>query len=86
MGNEQQVKTFLSFVSHAQQGDHDLSPWDIDPIAEEMADYRSYKSASNISDSSTGWLDRGITEGENMEGKSFMSCCKKIVLILLIFL
>ena len=44
-----------------------------------MDDYRSYKSASNIFDSSTGWLDRGITEEENMEGKSFMSCCKKII-------
>ena len=32
-----------------------------------------------MSDSSTGWLDRGITEEENMEGKSCMSCCKKIV-------
>ena len=44
-----------------------------------VADYRLYKSARNISDSSTGWLDRVITEKENMEGKSFMSCCKKIV-------
>ena len=66
-------------MSHVQQGDHDLSPWEIDPIAKEMADYRSYKSESNIHDSSTGWLDRGITEEENMEGKSCMSCCKKIV-------
>ena len=24
-------------------------------------------------------MDRGITEEENLEGKSFMSCCKKIV-------
>ena len=67
------------FVSHAQQGDHDLSPWEIDPIVEDMDDYRSYKSAINIFDSSTGWLDRGIIEEENMEGKIFMSCCKKIV-------
>ena len=37
------------------------------------------ESTSNISDSSTGWLDRGIIEEENMEGKIFMSCCKKIV-------
>ena len=66
-------------MSHAQQGDHDLSPWEINPIAEEMDDYRSYKSARNISDSSTRWLDRGITEEKNMEGKIFMSCCKKIV-------
>ena len=66
-------------MSHAQQGDHDLSPWEIDLIAEEMADYRSYKSERNISDSSTGWLDRGITKEENLEGKIFMSCCKKIV-------
>ena len=71
---------------HAQQGDHDLSPWEIDPIAEEMDNYISYKSEISISNSSTGWLDRGITEEENMEGKSFMSCCKKIVLILLFFL
>ena len=56
-----------------------MSPWEIDPISEEMDDYRSYKSARNISDSSTGWLDRGITEEEIMEGKIFMSCCKKIV-------
>ena len=66
-------------MSHVQQGDHDLSPWEIDPIAEGMVDYRSYKSASNIYDSSTRWLDRGITEEENLEGKIFMSCCKKIV-------
>ena len=37
------------------------------------------ESTSNISDSSTGWLDRGITKEEHMEGKSFMPCCKKIV-------
>ena len=65
-------------MSHVQQGDHDLSPWEIYPIVEEMADYRSYKSESNIYDSSTGWLDRGIIEEENMEGKSFMSCYKEI--------
>ena len=52
---------------------------EIDSIAEEMDHYRPYKSAINISDSSSGLLDRGITEEENMEGKSFMSCCKKIV-------
>ena len=79
MRNEQWVKKFFWFVSHAQQGDHDLSPWEIDPIVEEMEDYRSYKLESNIHDSSTGWLDRGITEEENKEGKFFMSCCKKIV-------
>ena len=79
VGNEQWVKKFFWFVSHAQQGDHDLSPWEIDPIVEEMDDYRSYKSTRNILDSSNGWLDRGITEDKNMEGKSFMSCCKKIV-------
>ena len=56
-----------------------MSPWEIDPIAEEMDDYISYKSARNIFDSSTGWLDRGIIEEGNMEGKSFMSSCKKIV-------
>ena len=61
------------------KGDHDLSPWEIDPIAEEMDHYRSYKSAINISNPSNGWLDRGIIEEENMEGKIFMSCCKKIV-------
>ena len=66
-------------MSHAQQGDHDLSPWEIDPIAEEMDNYISYKSEINTSNSSTRWLDRGITEEENMEGKHFMSCCKKIV-------
>ena len=66
-------------MSHVQQGDHDLSPWEIYPIAKEMADYRSYKSEINIHDSFTRWLDRGITEEENMEGKIFMSCCKKIV-------
>ena len=55
-----------------------MSPWEIDPIVE-VDHYRSYKSAINISDSSTGWLDRGIIEEENMEGKNFMSCCKKIV-------
>ena len=66
-------------MSHAQHGDHDLSSWDIDPIAEEMDDYISYKSEINISDSSTRWLDRGIIEEENREGKIFMSCCKKIV-------
>ena len=70
---------FFWFVSHVQQGDHDLSPWEIYPIVEEMDNYRSYKSAINTSDSSTGWMDRGITEEENMEGKSFMSCCKKYV-------
>ena len=79
VGNEQWVKKFFWFVSHAQQGDHDLSPWEIDPIAEEMDHYRSYESAINISDSSTGWLDRGIIEEENREGKIFMSCCKKFV-------
>ena len=77
MGNEQWVKNFFWFVSHAHQGDHDLSSWEIDPIAEEMDDYRSYKSPSNIFDSSTRRLDRGISEEENMEGKSFMSCCKQ---------
>ena len=70
---------FLWFVSHVQHEDHDFSPLEIDPIAKEMDYYRSYKSARNISDSSTRWLDRGITKEENMEGKSFMSCCKKIV-------
>ena len=79
MGNEHWVKKFFWFVSHAKQGDNDLSPWEIDPIAEDMDDYRSYKSAINILDSSTGWLDRGVTEEEIMEGKCFMSCCKKIV-------
>ena len=79
MGNEQWVKTFFWFVSHTQQGDHDLSPWEIDPIAEEMDDYRSYKSERNIYDSSTNWFHRGITEEENMEVKIFMSCCKKYV-------
>ena len=44
-----------------------------------MDDYRSYKSARNISESSTRSLDRGIPKEENMEGKNFMSCCKKIV-------
>ena len=39
-GNEQWVNKFFWFVSHAQQGDHDLSAWEIDPIAEEMDDYR----------------------------------------------
>ena len=72
MGNEQWVKNFFWFVFHAQQGDQDLSPWEIDHIAEEMADYRSYKSASNISDSSTGWMDREIIEEENLEGKSLI--------------
>ena len=66
-------------MSHVQQGDHDLSPWEIDPIAEEMDPYRSYKYESNIFHSSTRWLDRGIIEEENMERKFFMSCCKKIV-------
>ena len=33
VGNEQWVKIFFWFVSHAQQGDHDLSPSEIDPIA-----------------------------------------------------
>ena len=49
MGNEQWVKKFFWFVSHAQQGDHDLSPGEIDPIAEDMYHYRSYKSAINTS-------------------------------------
>ena len=71
MRNEQWVKNFFWFVSHAQHGDHDLSPWEIDPIVEEMDNYRSYKSAINNSDYSSGWLDRGITEEENMEGKKF---------------
>ena len=42
-------------------GDHDLSPWDIDPIAKYMDGYISYNSTRNISDSSTICLDKGIT-------------------------
>ena len=41
MGNEQSVKNFFWFVSHVQQGGHDLYAWEINPTVEDMSDYIS---------------------------------------------
>ena len=62
-----------------EEGPHELPMWKINFTLEYLADYIPCKSENQSAYPCIGWLDRGINEEENMEGKSFMSCCKKIV-------
>ena len=67
-------------LRHAmEEGPHELPMWKGTLNLEYVADYIPCKSENKITYPFIDWLERGITEEENLEGKSFMSCCKKFV-------
>ena len=80
-----EYKEFL--LMHAmEKGPNELPMWKGTFTFEYVPDYIPCKLENKSAYPCIGWLYRGITEEENLEGKIFMSCCNKIVLILLIFL
>ena len=62
-----------------EEGPHELPMWKGYFTLEYVADYIPCKSENQSAYPCIDWLDRGIIEEENMEGKIFMSCCKEIV-------